>query len=303
MSNLVSPFDVKNQEEMIIKERKANSHFNKLKRNRTAMIGLVIVLLMLFLAVAAPLIAPHDPNEMKLSKIHLAPGEQGHVFGTDEFGRDILSRIIYGARISMFVAVGGMLVGATIGILLGLISGYSGGWIDSIIMRVMDGMMAFPFILLAIVLMTVLTDTGISQELNVIIAIGIANVPSYARLVRGQVHMVKNEEFCKSVRALGAGNLRMVFIHILPNIMSPIIVFASLRVAGGIISEAALSFLGLGISPPTASWGNILKAGKDVLNTAPHVATISGVFILITVLGFNLLGDGIRDVLDPKMKR
>lgn len=303
MNNLVSPFDVENQEEMILKERKANSHFSKLKRNKTAMIGLVIVLFMLLLAVAAPLIAPHDPNEMALSKIHLKPGEQGHIFGTDEFGRDLLSRIIYGARISMFVAVGGMLVGATIGIILGLISGYSGGIIDAVIMRIMDGMMAFPFILLAIVLMTVLTDTGISQELNVIIAIGIANVPSYARLVRGQVHMVKNEEFCNSVRALGASNFRLVFLHILPNIMSPIIVFASLRVAGGIISEAALSFLGLGISPPTASWGNLLKAGKDVLNTAPHVATISGIFILITVLGFNLLGDGVRDVLDPKMKQ
>lgn len=298
-----SPFDIKNQDEIIRKERKANSPFNKLKRNKTAMFGLFIVVIMLIMAVFAPLLAPHDPNAMKLSQVHLRPGEGGHIFGTDEFGRDLLSRIIYGARISMIIAVGGTAVGGIIGTILGLLAGFKGGWIDSIIMRIMDGMFAFPFILLSIMLMTVLSDTGSSQELNVILAIGIANVPSYARVVRAQVHVVKNEEFCHAIRAIGASDIRLVFNHILPNILSPIIVFASLRVAGAIISEAALSFLGLGISPPTASWGNILKAGKDVLNTSPHVATISGIFILVTVLGFNLLGDGIRDVLDPKMKR
>ncbi len=298
-----SPFDIKNQEEIIKNERKANSPFNKLRRNKTAMIGLLIVTIMVIMAVFAPILAPQDPNEMSLSTVHLKPGEEGHLFGTDEFGRDLLSRIIYGARISIIVAVGGTLVGGTIGIILGLLAGFKGGFTDSLIMRFMDGMLAFPFILLAIVLMTVLSDTGNREELNVILAIGIANVPNYARLVRAQVHVVKNEEFCQVTRAIGASDLRLVFHHILPNILSPIIVFASLSIAGAIISEAALSFLGLGISPPTASWGNILKAGKDVLNTAPHVATISGLFILVTVLGFNLLGDGVRDVLDPKMKR
>lgn len=297
MSN--SSLDLKSQEEMLKKERKANNAWNKLKRNKTAMIGLVIVVIMTLMALFSPLIAPSDPNELSLSDVHLKPGEKGHIFGTDEFGRDLLSRIIYGARISIVVAVGGTIVGGIIGILLGLISGFKGGIIDSIIMRLMDGMFAFPFVLLSIVLMTVLGN-GLK---NVILAIGIANVPRYARIVRGQVHIVKNEEYCNAVRALGASDNRLLFSHILPNILSPIIVYATLNVAGAIISEAALSFLGLGIQPPTASWGNILRAGKDCLNTAPHVATISGFFILITVLGFNLLGDGIRDVLDPKMKR
>ncbi|MGX8795315.1 ABC transporter permease [Fusibacter sp. JL298sf-3] len=298
-----SPFDVKNQNAIILKERKANSPFNKLRRNKTAMFGLAIVLVMVIMAVFAPLLVPRDPNEMQLAQIHLKPGAEGHLFGTDEFGRDLLSRIVYGARISIIVAVGGTLVGGSIGVLLGLLSGFKGGWVDAVIMRFMDGMLAFPFILLAIVLMTVLADTGNSDVFNVILAIGIANVPNYARLVRAQVHVVKNEEYCQVTRAIGAGNGRLVFRHILPNILSSVIVFASLRIAGSIISEAALSFLGLGISTPTASWGNILKSGKDVLNTAPHVATLSGLFILITVLGFNLLGDGVRDVLDPKMKR
>ncbi|SHI49486.1 peptide/nickel transport system permease protein [Dethiosulfatibacter aminovorans DSM 17477] len=294
-----SSLDIKNQEEMLKKERTANNAWNKLKRNKTAMIGLVIVVIMTLMAIFSPILAPYDPNEMSLGNIHLKPGEKGHIFGTDEFGRDLLSRIIYGSRISIIVAVGGTIVGGLIGIFLGLISGFKGGIVDSIIMRFMDGMFAFPFVLLSIVLMTVLGN-GLR---NVILAIGIANVPRYARIVRGQVHIVKNEEYCNAVRALGASSNRLLFMHILPNIMSPIIVYATLNIAGAIISEAALSFLGLGITPPTASWGNILRAGKDSLITAPHIATISGIFILLTVLGFNLLGDGIRDVLDPKMKR
>ncbi len=199
----------------------------------------------------------------------------------------------------MIVAVGGMIVGGVTGVLLGLIAGFKGGIIDTIIMRIMDGMFAFPFILLALVLMTVLGD-GIG---NVILAIGIANVPGFARIVRGQVHIVKNEEYAVAVKSLGASDMRILFKHILPNCISPIIVYATLNVAGSIISEAALSFLGLGVQPPTASWGNILRDGKDTLSTAPHMATFSGLAIIITVLGFNLLGDGIRDVLDPKMKR
>lgn len=294
-----SSLDINSQEEMLKKERTANNAWNKLKRNKTAMVGLIIVVVMTLMAIFSPFLAPYDPNEMSLSNIHLKPGEQGHVFGTDEFGRDLLSRIIYGARISIIVAVGGTIVGGLIGIFLGLISGFKGGIVDSVIMRFMDGMFAFPFVLLSIVLMTVLGN-GLR---NVILAIGIANVPRYARIVRGQVHIVKNEEYCNAVRALGASDNRLLFNHILPNIMSPIIVYATLNIAGAIISEAALSFLGLGITPPDASWGNILRAGKDSLITAPHIATISGVFILLTVLGFNLLGDGIRDVLDPKMKR
>lgn len=263
------------------------------------MIGLVIVVFMIVLAVFAPLLATHDPNAIKPSETYLGLGENGHLFGTDEFGRDLFSRVVYGARISLIAAIGGTIVGGVIGILLGLISGYAGGVVDAVIMRIMDGMLAFPFVLLAIILMTIL-GSGLQ---NVILAIGIGNVPTFARVVRGQVHIVKNEEYCNAGRVIGISNMRMLFGHILPNTISPIIVYATLNIAGAIISEATLSFLGLGIAQPTASWGNILRAGRDCLNTAPHIATISGVFILVTVLGFNLLGDGVRDVLDPKMKR
>ncbi|KAF5060208.1 Glutathione transport system permease protein GsiD [anaerobic digester metagenome] len=284
---------------MLEKERRANSAWSKIKRNKTAMVGLVIVSFMMILVIFAGVLAPYDPNALKLGSAFLKPGSPGHLFGTDEFGRDLLSRIIFGSRISLFVAVGATFVGAAIGILLGLLSGYVGGTTDTLIMRVMDGMMAFPFILLSIILMTIL-GPGV---FNVILAVGIANIPNFARVVRGQVHVVKNEEYCNAVKGIGASHARIVFSHILPNIVSPIIVYATLNTAGSIISEAALSFLGLGIMPPDASWGNILRAGKETLNTAPHVATISGLFILFTVLGFNLLGDGIRDVLDPKMKK
>ena len=285
--------------QLVKKERKSNNVWNKLRRNKTAMIGLVIVVFMIVLAVFAPLLATHDPNAIKPSETYLGLGENGHLFGTDEFGRDLFSRVVYGARISLIAAIGGTIVGGVIGILLGLISGYAGGVVDAVIMRIMDGMLAFPFVLLAIILMTIL-GSGLQ---NVILAIGIGNVPTFARVVRGQVHIVKNEEYCNAGRVIGISNMRMLFGHILPNTISPIIVYATLNIAGAIISEATLSFLGLGIAQPTASWGNILRAGRDCLNTAPHIATISGVFILVTVLGFNLLGDGVRDVLDPKMKR
>lgn len=287
------------QAQMLKKERRANNVWNKLKRNKTAMIGLVIVVVMVFIAVFAPFLAPYDPNEIHPLDSFIKPFSEGHLFGTDQFGRDLLSRIIYGARISLIVAVGGTFVGGFVGVLLGLIAGYMGGIVDSVIMRIMDGFLAFPFVLLSIILMTVLGEGLI----NVIIAIGIGNIPSFARVVRGEVHIVKNEEYCNACRVIGVSNVRLLFTHILPNAISPIIVYATLNVASAIISEAALSFLGLGIPAPTASWGSILREGKSSLMTAPFVATISGIFILITVLGFNLLGDGVRDVLDPKMKQ
>lgn len=287
------------QAEMLKTERRANNVWNKLKRNKTAMIGLVIVVVMVFIAVFAPVLAPYDPNEIHPLDAFLKPFSEGHIFGTDQFGRDLLSRVIYGARVSLIVAVGGTLVGGVIGVLLGLIAGFMGGIVDSVIMRIMDGFLSFPFVLLSIILMTVLGQGLI----NVIIAIGIGNIPSFARVVRGEVHIVKNEEYCNACRVIGVSNTRLLFTHILPNAISPIIVYATLNVASAIISEAALSFLGLGIAAPTASWGSILREGKSSLTTAPFVATISGAFILITVLGFNLFGDGIRDVLDPKMKQ
>lgn len=295
----VTQLDADAHSAILKKERTANNAWNKLIRNKTAVIGMIIVAIIFIFAVFAPLIASDDPNTLSIANAFKPMGTEGHILGTDEFGRDLFSRIVYGARVSIFVAIGGTLVGTLIGLFLGLIAGYQGGIVDSIIMRIMDGMFAFPFILLAIILMTIL-GSGIP---NVILAIGISNIPSFARIVRGQVLIVKNEEYCSAARVLGAGNARILFRHVLPNAISPTIVYFTLNVAGSIISEAALSFLGLGISSPTASWGSILQGGRDCFQTAPHIAAISGFFILITVLGFNLLGDGIRDVLDPKMKR
>lgn len=288
-----------NQQEIILKERRANNVWNKLRRNKSAMIGLFFVTIVIFCAIFGPLLTTKDPYFMDFMGIYAKPGENGMLLGGDEFGRDLFTRIIYGARVSIIVSVGGMSLGAILGVFLGLISGYKGGIVDSILMRIMDGMFAFPFILLALLLLTSLGE-GLH---NVILAIGIANIPGYARIVRGQVLVVKNEDYIKAIRALGASNERILFKHILPNTISQVIVYATLNISGAILTEASLSFLGLGIVPPEASWGGILKAGQDYLNVAPHISIYSGLAILITVLGFNLLGDGIRDVLDPKMKQ
>lgn len=272
--------------------------FKKLFRNKLATLGLVLVCVMVLLAIFAPILAQHNPNEMEMNATLLKPGEAGHLLGTDNYGRDLFSRIVYGARISLIVGMGAVAVGAVVGILLGLIAGYFGGILDSVIMRLMDALAAFPFILLAITLMTVL-GTGLT---NVIIAVGIGNIPGFARMIRGQVLGVKEELFIEVTESLGASKWRILFRHVLPNCLTPIIVYATMSVAGAIISEAALSFLGLGIQPPTASWGNILKEGKDFLVIAPHIAVFSGLAILLSVLGLNLFGDGLRDALDPKTK-
>ena len=284
---------------LIKKERVANNAWNKFRRNKAAVCGLIIVTIMVLVGIFADFVAPYDPNVIDILAPYLKPGAPGHLFGTDELGRDLLSRIIFGARMSVVIAVGSTLFGGLIGIVLGLISGYAGGVIDAIIMRIVDGMFAFPYILLSIFLATIL-GPGV---FNVILALGIGAIPRFARTVRGEVLRLKTEEYCNAERILGASHARIIFYHILPNALSPIIVFSTLNVATAIISEAALSFLGLGILTPTASWGNIMKAGQICMDTAPHITVISGIFILVTVIGFNLLGDGIRDVFDPKMKK
>lgn len=296
------------QSEMIKKERRANNAWHKFCRNRMAVVGLVIVLVMVGIAAGAPWLAPYDPNEIHLIDAinrPLGPGETGmsgntYILGTDDLGRDILSRLMYGARLSLLVAAGSMIVGSIIGMLIGLVAGFVGGVIDSILMRIMDGMFAFPFILLAILLVTVL---GNGSTFNVILAIGISNVPSFARLVRGQVIIAKNEEYCNAERVLGASNARLMFSHILPNVFNQAVVYATLNIGSAIISEASLSFLGLGILVPTASWGTVLQTGRDFMTTAPWIAIAAGLCIFVTVIAFNLVGDGVRDVLDPKMKR
>lgn len=287
------------QQELLLRERKANSAWKKLRRNKSAMLGLVLIVFVLLVSIFGPFLMSRDPAAMDFLQINAKPGTNGFLLGSDSLGRDVLTRLVYGGRISLLVAVGGMAVGAVIGILIGLVSGYSGGGVDAVLMRIMDGMSAFPFVLLALMLMTVL-GAGMG---NVILAIGIASVPGYARMTRGQVLMVKNEDYIKAVKALGASHSRVLFSHLLPNVVSSLIVYATLNVAGAILTEASLSFLGMGITPPQVSWGSILKDGQECLQSAGHVTIFSGLAILITVLGFNLLGDGIRDVLDPKMKK
>ncbi|MEY8233754.1 ABC transporter permease [Oscillospiraceae bacterium 50-16] len=285
--------------EMIRRERRSNDALHKLCRNKTAVAGFLVICIMVIFAVFAPWIATHDPYALSMANSKLPPGVDGHIFGTDELGRDLFSRIVYGSRVSISVALGGTILGGILGSILGMIAGYNGKWVDSVIMRIMDGMFAFPFILLSIFLMTIFGD-GL---FNVILAIGIADIPKFARTVRGQVVMLKNEEYCAVEQVLGASGFRILVHHIMPNAISPIIVYGTLNIASAILAESALGFLGLGVITPTPSWGNILRAGKDVMNTAPHIASISGGFIMITVLAFNLFGDGVRDVLDPKMKK
>ena len=268
----------------------------KVTHNKLALVGLVIVLIFVLLALFAPLLAMFDPNQIDTTNAFLTPGKQGHLLGTDNFGRDLFARMLYGARVSLIVGLGAVAIGGTIGIILGLVAGYFGGVLDSVIMRLMDALFAFPFILLAITLMTVLG----SGLMNVIVAIAVGNVPGFARMIRGQVLSVKELDFIEVTESLGATHSRILFSHILPNSLAPIIVYATMNVAGAIISEAALSFLGLGIQPPQASWGNILKEGKDFLIVSPHIAVISGLGILLSVLGLNLFGDGLRDALDPR---
>jgi peptide/nickel transport system permease protein len=278
---------------------KNNEVWQRLKKNKLAMVGMFIVIINLTLALLAPWIAPHDPNEMHLEQSLLSPGSEGHILGTDDFGRDLLSRLLYGARVSLIVGIVSILIGGTIGTLLGLIAGFYGGKLDSIIMRFMDGLFAFPYVLLAIALMTVL-GTGLH---NIIIAVSIINIPGFARIVRGETLVVKEQDYVEAARAIGAKNTRLLFYHILPNCMAPLIVYSTMGIAGAILSEAALSFLGLGIKPPDPSWGSILKAGQEFLEYKPHVSTFSGLAILFSVLGFNLFGDGLRDALDPRLKQ
>ncbi|WP_313186209.1 ABC transporter permease [Lacrimispora sp.] len=285
--------------ELLMKERRSNHAWNKLKRNRTAVLGFAIVCFMVLMAIFAPVLAPYKPNTINPGIPFKGIGFQGHILGTDDLGRDILSRILYGARVSLIVAAGATLVGAALGVLVGLLAGYCGGAIDTVLMRFMDGLFSFPFILLSMILITVLGNGVI----NVIFAIGIASVPGFARITRGQVLAVKEEEYCNACRVIGISHCRLLFAHIFPNCVSQIIVYGTLRIANAIISEASLSFLGLGIALPTASWGSSLRVGRDCLTTAPHVAGVAGAVILVTVVGFNLLGDGIRDVMDPKMRQ
>jgi peptide/nickel transport system permease protein len=265
--------------------------------SRLAGVGIVIVGMVIVAAIFAPLIAPYDPTQKNTRNLLKAPTLQ-HLMGTDELGRDTLSRVIYGARISLEVGVIAVGISLVIGVLLGLIAGYMGGGTDSVIMRVMDGLLAFPAIVLALAITAML---GPSLN-NVMIAIGITGVPGFARLVRGQVLTTKGLEYVQAARAVGASDGRLMLRHILPNIVAPIIVQTSISVAAAILAEASLSFLGLGIQPPAASWGSMLNTAKGYLTHTSWLAIAPGTAIFLTVLGFNFLGDAIRDVLDPRLR-
>ncbi len=281
-------------------EKKFLDRHKALKRflkNPLSVVGLVLVVTITVCALAAPVLAPHDPAEQHLFDKRSKPFGK-YVLGADQFGRDILSRLIYGARVSLIVAVGSIVIALAGGILVGVVSGYAGGFCDSALMRLMDLLLSFPYLLLAIVLVTAFG----SGVFNTTLAIGIWALPTFARMVRVSVMSLKNREFVTSARAAGASSARIIFSHIIPNFVSPVIVYATLFMANAIMMEAALSFLGLGVQPPTPSWGEMISSGRNFLMVAPHVSTIPGFAIMVAVLGFNLLGDGLRDALDPKMK-
>ena len=272
----------------------------RLVQNRAALLGLLVVLLVVFGALFAPLLAPHDPTEQDLSKRLLPPswqegGETSFVLGCDPLGRDILSRIIYGARISLIVGLLAVLVRGTGGVLLGLLSGYYGGWIESLLMRLGDVQLALPFLVLALAIMSVL-GPGLR---NVIGVLGITGWIFYARVVRSEVLSLREREFVQAARLVGARNLRILVRHILPNVSASVIVIATLDIAQMIILEASLSYLGMGVQPPTPSWGGMVAAGRDYLSTQWWVSTFPGLAIFITVMAINLVGDWLRDVLDP----
>jgi peptide/nickel transport system permease protein/dipeptide transport system permease protein len=270
----------------------------QLKRNKNAMVGLAIIVILVLTAIFAPLLATHDPTVQVIEKKLSAPFEHGYLFGSDDFGRDIFSRIVYGARISLWIGAISIAISLTVGVIIGLLSGYYGGIFDIMVMRVIDIMLAFPYILLAIVIVATL---GPSLR-NAMIAIGIVGIPSFARVVRASVLAEKENDYVQAERSLGVSDFELMFGSILPNCLAPIIVQATLRYAGAILSAAALSFLGMGTQPPTPEWGLMIADAKQYVATHWWVVTFPGLAILLSVLGFNLLGDGLRDVLDPRLK-
>lgn len=274
------------------------SFFSVFLENKAAVVGGLIILFYIFIAIFAPVLAPYHPHEINLSN-KLMPPSVEHWMGTDDKGRDILSRILYGSRLSMGVGFAAVIFGAVFGITLGLIAGYYGKWLDSVIMRCMDVLLAFPGILLALAIVSALGPSLV----NVTIAVGAFSVPLFARIVRGSTLEVKQLEYIDAIRSLGAKDGTIIFKHILPNILSPIIVQGTLRVATAILSAAGLSFLGLGAQPPSSEWGTMLSSGRDFLFTAPYIAIFPGLAIAFLVLGFNIFGDGLRDAFDPRMKK
>lgn len=270
----------------------------RLLRNKAAIAGLLIVLLFVLLAIVAPIVSPMDPSEQNIEMRKSPPLTGGFFLGSDELGRDLLSRLIYGARLSMTIGVLSVGIAMVGGVIIGMFAGYFGGWFDKIIMRLVDIMLAFPYVLLTIVIVAVL---GPSLT-NAMIAIGISQVPRYVRLVRASVMAEKESDYVLAERSIGTSDLELMFGSILPNSLAPVIVQATLGVGDAILSSAALSFLGLGAQPPTPEWGLMIASSREFVTSAWWIVTFPGIAILLAVLGFNLFGDGLRDVLDPRLK-
>ncbi|ASV66946.1 MULTISPECIES: ABC transporter permease [Cytobacillus] len=275
-----------------------------LLKSKTGTIGLLIVLLIIFIAIFAKLLAPHDPNQINAAMMLKPPawvegGVTDYILGTDNLGRDILSRIIYGSQISLVVGVASVILAGIIGIFIGLVSGFYGGFLDNILMRIVDSFLAIPTILFALVILTVFGPSAFT----LIVVLGVTNWVQYARLIRGEVLSLKEREFVRAARSMGVRDHKIILKHLLPNVISPFIVISTLSVATTIILEASLSFLGLGIQPPTISWGGILSDGRDYVATSWWLAAFPGLAITITVLGMIFLGDWLRDVLDPREKK
>lgn len=279
------------------KKSMAKDIIRRLFRNKSAVFGLVIIIVLLVFAIFAEHIAPYGYDDQLLSRRFIPPCND-HIFGTDDYGRDIFSRIVYGSRTSLLIALLSVTFSSFIGVILGCIAGFYGGRVDNLLMRFIDILLAIPSILLAISISSAL-DPGI---INLMVAVGVGAMPGYARIVRASVMSERDQEYVEAARSIGAKDFRIILKHILPNVMAPIIVQATMSISVAILTAASLSFLGLGIAPPTPEWGSMLSAGRSYIRDSWYVVTFPGVAIMAAVFGFNLLGDGLRDALDPRLK-
>jgi peptide/nickel transport system permease protein len=284
-------------EELTPQRSEAKRVFRRLLKNRRAVVGGILLLIIILMAIFAPFVAPYDPVKQNIRNRLQGPSRE-HILGTDQFGRDTFSRVVYGARISLRVGFSAILIAVVVGCLLGLVAGYYGGMLDNIIMRIMDVLMALPGFLLALAIVAAL---GPGMQ-NVILAIGISYIPSFARLMRSSVLTVRELDYVSAAEALGSSDARILFRHILPNSLNPIIVMVTLSLAGAILSAAGLSFLGMGAQPPTPEWGSMISSSRPFIRVSHWCVTIPGLAIFTTVLCLNLVGDGLRDALDPRMK-
>jgi len=296
--------EVRREHTPFFKELRYSMHL--LGQSHLSIAGLVIILVFISIAIFAPFIAPYDPNEIDLMSTLQSPSWE-HLMGTDEYGRDLFSRVIYGTRYAFLEGLLIVSISLAVGTTLGLLSAYRGGMTDEVTMRGMDILLAFPYFVLAVCIVSALMKPEggffIDPLMSGIIAISIVSIPSYARLVRGTVLSVKETEFVEAARADGASSLRIAFVHILPNCLAPIIVQATMSIATAVISAAGLSFIGLGVQPPAPEWGALITSGRYLLPNYWWCATFPGIMILLFAMGFNLFGDGLRDILDPRLRR